>query len=43
MQLGNVKGDAAMFADQEKARFAPSQALCALNDNESGRKPAVAA
>ncbi len=34
MQLGNVKGDAAMFADQEKARFAPSQALCALNDND---------
>lgn len=23
-----------MFADQEKTRFAPSRALCALNDND---------
>ena len=34
MQLGNVKGDAAVFADQETARFAPGAALRALNDNE---------
>jgi hypothetical protein len=34
MQLGNVKGDAAVFADQEKARFAPASALAALNDND---------
>ena len=33
MQLGNVKGDAAVLADQEKA-FAPAAALCALNDND---------
>ena len=33
MQLGNVKGDAAMLADQEKATV-PAVALCALNDNE---------
>ena len=33
MQLGNVKGDAAVLADQEKA-FAPAVALCALNDND---------
>jgi hypothetical protein len=34
MQLGNVKGDAAVFADQEKARSAPVSALSALNDND---------
>ena len=34
MQLGNVKGDAAVFADQEKARVAPMAALSALNDND---------
>ena len=33
MQLGNVKGDAAVLADQEKA-VAPAVALCALNDND---------
>lgn len=33
MQLGNVKGDAAMLADQEEA-FAPAVAPCALNDND---------
>jgi len=33
VQLGIVKGDAAVFADQENARFAP--ALCALNDNDA--------
>ena len=33
MQLGNVKGDDAVLADQEKA-FAPAVALCALNDND---------
>lgn len=33
MQLGIVKGDAAVLADQEKA-FAPAVAPCALNDNE---------
>ena len=33
MQLGNVKGDAAVLADQEKA-FAPAAAPCALNDND---------
>lgn len=34
MQLGNVKGDAAVFADQEKARFALGAAMRALNDND---------
>ena len=34
MQLGNVKGDAAVFADQEKTRFASGAALRALNDND---------
>ena len=34
MQLGNVKGDAAVFADQEKALLAPVTALRALNDND---------
>ena len=34
MQLGNVKGDAAVFADQEKALLAHGAALCALNDND---------
>lgn len=33
MQLGNVKGDDAVLADQEKA-FAPKVAPCALNDND---------
>jgi hypothetical protein len=33
LHLGNVKGDAAVFADQEKALLAPQTALCALNDN----------
>lgn len=33
MQLGNVKGDAAVLADQEKALSAPEMALRALNDN----------
>jgi hypothetical protein len=33
LQLGNVKGDAAVLADQEKA-FAPAVAPCALNDND---------
>ena len=33
MQLGNVKGDAAVLADQEKA-VAPDVAPCALNDND---------
>lgn len=33
MQLGNVKGDDAVLADQEKA-FAPNVAPCALNDND---------
>jgi hypothetical protein len=33
LQLGNVKGDAAVLADQEKA-FAPVAALAALNDND---------
>ena len=33
MQLGIVKGDAAVLADQEKA-VAPAVALCALNDND---------
>jgi hypothetical protein len=33
LQLGIVKGDAAVLADQEKA-LAPATALCALNDNE---------
>ena len=33
MQLGNVKGDAAVLADQEKA-VAPAGAPCALNDND---------
>jgi hypothetical protein len=39
MQLGTVKGDAAVFADQEKARFAPTQALCGLNDNDLVASP----
>lgn len=34
MQLGNVKGDAAVLADQEKAQLAPGAALSALNDND---------
>ncbi len=34
MQLGNVKGDAAVLADQEEA-FAPATALCAVNDNDA--------
>ena len=34
MQLGNVKGDAAVFADQDKALTAPAVALRALNDND---------
>jgi len=34
VQLGNVKGDAAVFADQEKTRFASGAALRALNDND---------
>ena len=34
MQLGNVKGDAAVFADQEKTRVASAAALSALNDND---------
>jgi hypothetical protein len=33
LQLGNVKGDAAVLADQERAA-APAVALCALNDND---------
>jgi hypothetical protein len=33
LQLGNVKGDAAVLADQEKALGATA-ALCALNDND---------
>jgi hypothetical protein len=33
LQLGIVKGDAAVLADQEKA-FAAAVALCALNDND---------
>ncbi len=33
VQLGNVKGDAAVLADQEKALSAPEMALRALNDN----------
>jgi hypothetical protein len=33
LQLGNVKGDAAVLADQEKA-VAPDVAPCALNDND---------
>ena len=33
MQLGIVKGDAAVFADQGNAPFAPP--LCALNDNDA--------
>ena len=35
MQLGTVKGDAAVIADQEKSRFVSSEALCALNDNDA--------
>jgi hypothetical protein len=34
LQLGTVKGDAAVFADQDKALLAPGVAPCALNDNE---------
>ena len=34
MQLGIVKGDAAVFADQEKAPFGRESAPCALNDND---------
>ena len=34
MQLGNVKGDAAVFANQEKALSPPLGALRALNDND---------
>jgi hypothetical protein len=34
LQLGTVKGDAAVFADQEKALLAPDAVPCALNDNE---------
>jgi hypothetical protein len=34
MQLGNVKGDAAVLADQEKVRLAPVTAPSALNDND---------
>lgn len=42
MQLGNVKGDAAVLADQEKALMAPQLALCALNDNEiAGTAPSL--
>ena len=33
MQLGIVKGDAAVLADQEKALLAHGAALCAVNDN----------
>jgi len=41
LQLGNVKGDAAVLADQEKA-FAPAVAFCALNDNEArGIEPSL--
>ena len=42
MQLGNVKGDAAVLADQEKVRFAPGAALRALNDNDlAGIQPTL--
>ena len=42
VQLGNVKGDAAVFADQEKALLALQTAPRALNDNESeGRLPSL--
>lgn len=42
MQLGNVKGDAAVFADQEEAQFAPAMALRALNDNDrDGVRPTL--
>ena len=34
MQLGIVKGDGAVLADQDKALLAHRTALCALNDNE---------
>ena len=42
MQLGIVKGDAAVLADQEKALVAPQVALCAQNDNqEVGSAPSL--
>ena len=42
MQLGIVKGDAAVLADQEKALMAPQLALCALNDNDTvGSAPSL--
>ena len=42
MQLGIVKGDAAVLADQEKALVAPQLALCALNDNDAvGSAPSL--
>lgn len=39
MQLGTVKGDTAVLADQEKARLAHVSALCALNDNVAVESP----
>jgi len=42
VQLGIVKGDAAVLADQEKALVAPQVALCALNDNDAaGSAPSL--